>query len=112
MDYELPGSPDDVAGLLKRHGPRIDRAVRELRRRKPRTASNYFLAIALDHEGGDGRRRVRIGAFPRGYASKVPGMNLLAPKVTEAAPEGMLHLVILSNHWQNHMLVPLRPTTR
>lgn len=103
--FDLPGAPADAAALLDRYADRIGHAVRELHRRVP-DVSAYALAVVIDNYQPSGRRRVKIGAFARAEAERTPGVAPLAPLLVKAAPEGMLHMVVLSDAWRSHMLVP------
>ncbi len=104
--FDLAGAPADAAALLDRHADRIGHAVRELRRRVSKVA-DYALAVVIDDSKPNGRRRVRIDAFARADAQKMPGVAPLAPLLADAAPEGTLHLVVLSDSWRSHTLVPV-----
>lgn len=108
--FDLPGAPADAASLLERHGDRIDRAVRELHRRV-RNVADYAIAVVIDNYQPNGRRRVRIDGFARANVDKLPGMDLVAPLLADEAPEGMIHLVVLTDYWQSHTLVPTRGAT-
>lgn len=104
--FDLPGAPDDVAHLLERHADRVNHALRALHRRVPNVA-DYTLAVFIDNPKPDGRRRVTIRAIVRADAITMPGLDLIAPLLADAAPEGMLHLATLADHWQSLTLVPL-----
>jgi integrase len=103
--FDLPGAPADAAALLDRHSDRIAHAVRALSRQVPRLA-DYAIAVVIDTPQPGGRRRVRIDAFARIDAEQMPGVAPLAPLLADAAPEGMLHLIVLSDAWRSHTLVP------
>ncbi len=109
--FDLPGAPADAASLLERHYDRIKHAARELHRRVP-NATDYALAVVIDNYKPNGRRRVLIRGFARADADTMPGMDLVAPLLAEKAPDGMIHLVVLTDYWQSHTLVSSRaPTT-
>lgn len=108
--HDLPGAPADTASLLERQADRVAHAVRELHRRVDNVA-DYALAVVIDNYQPNGRRRVRIDAFKRADVGKLPGMDLVAPMLAVEAPAGMLHLIVLTDYWQNHTLVPLKAAT-
>lgn len=105
--FDLPGAPADVASLLERHADRIAYAVRELRRQVDK-ATDYALAVIPDNHQPDGRRRVKIRAFARADAMKALGVAPLAWLLADPAPVGMLHLVVLTDDWRHHTLVPVQ----
>lgn len=104
--FDLPGAPADTASLLDRHADRVAHAVRELRRLK-RNVADYAIAVVIDNPRPGGRRRVRIDAFARINAERMPGVAPLASLLVDPAPAGMLHLVVLSDAWRSHTLVPV-----
>lgn len=108
--FDLPGAPADAASLLERHADRVTHAVRELHRRVGNVA-DYAIAVLIDNYQPNGRRRVKIGGFARANVNTLPGMDLVAPLLANEAPEGMLHLVVLTDYWQSHMLVSARAAT-
>jgi hypothetical protein len=67
--------------------------------------------VVIDNYQPSGKRRVRIDAFARADVTKLPGREHVAPLLADKAPEGMLHLVVLTDYWQSHTLVPSQAAT-
>jgi hypothetical protein len=108
--FDLPGAPADAARLLERQADSVNHAVRELHRRVSNIA-DYALAVVIDNYQPNGKRRVRIEVFARADVPKMPDRELVAPLLADEAPEGMLHLVVLTDYWQSHTLVPSQAAT-
>lgn len=102
----IPGCPDDVGALLARHWDRVLLNARRLQR-DVADPSAFILVFAVDDFVDERPRNLQIARAARSDAPRLPFAEELAHFVNGPAPDGFVHMLVLTSSRPYHTLVPL-----